>query len=97
MSPLELLWELAENWDWLRRHADAPPALEVLLANFILNTIQYLLSQEERKQYPQLSARLPQLYRCIERGDIETFEAWWSEARPLLLQPLHTLENPRLC
>lgn len=50
MTPAETLWELAEAWDWLRRHPDAPPAIEVLLADFILKVITWLLEQEGRKQ-----------------------------------------------
>lgn len=97
MTPAETLGKLAEAWDWLQRHPDAPPAIEVLVANFILHVIQWLLEQEGRKQYPHLAARLPKLYRCLEHGDIETFEAWWTQARPLLLQTPVAPPNMRLC
>lgn len=95
MNTAELLAALADAWDWLVLHPDAPPALELVIANSLLNTLTCLLNELGRARYPTIAARLPFLYRCIECGDVETVRAWWQQARPLLLQ--EPAPNRRLC
>lgn len=94
MTPTELLQDAAEAWDWLEQQPDAPYLLRIYAAVYILRLLSESLTAQEWAAYPLLQARLHAVRESLRFG-IDTFRAWWQQARPLLLQ--EPTPNRRLC